>query len=120
MNFHAFVLDSNSNSEWAVRSEFWHEKSAIAEPRRRRRERRTSPLVLSGFGVSLRVENGTLLIRNGLTHFPHEREEFQFFKGQLNVPERIIVLDGNGSLSFSAVEWLHEQNVVLVKIGWDG
>jgi CRISPR-associated protein Cas1 len=30
------------------------------------------------------------------------------------------VLDGNGSLSFSVLDWLHEQNVVLVRIGWDG
>lgn len=113
-------LDQTDDLEWADRSEFWREYSSSLEPRRPKRERRSTPLILSGFGVSLRIENGALKIRNGFTHYPQQREEFRFFKGQLDVPERIIMLDGNGSLSFSVIEWLHEQNVVLVRIGWDG
>ena len=106
--------------EWAIRSEFWIDFARDQEPKRRKRERRNHPLILSGYGVSLNVEKGALLIRNGFTHYPQRREEFQFFKGQLDVPERIIMLDGNGSLSFSVMEWLDEQNIVLIRIGWDG
>lgn len=121
------MLDRAANSgppevtrEWAIRSEFWQQFSSSQQPRRPKRERRNHPLILSGYGVSLRIENGALEIRNGFTHYPQQREEFRFFRGQLDVPERIIMLDGDGSLSFSVIEWLQEQNIVLVRIGWDG
>jgi hypothetical protein len=48
-------------------------------------------------GMSLRVENGALLIRNGLSHYPQERETFRFFRGDLLLPSRIILLDGSGT-----------------------
>lgn len=113
-------IDVDDDLEWAERSNLWHEISTAAEPHRRKRERRNFPLILSGFGVALKVENGSLIIRNGFTHHPQKREEFRFFKGQLDVPERIIMFDGNGSLSFSVIDWLADQGVVFVRIGWDG
>lgn len=115
------LLNSNVDDlEWAARADYWRDFSTTSEPKRRKRERRNSPLILTGFGVTLKVENGALLIRNGFTHYPQQREEFRLFKGQLDVPKRIIMIGGNGTLSFSVIDWLSEQGVVLVRMGWDG
>jgi len=61
-------------------------------------------LILCGHGVSLRVEGGTLLIKNGFTHYPQQREEYRYFQGDLDRPARIIVLDGSGSISFDVLD----------------
>ena len=48
--------------------------------------------------MSLRIEGGALTIQNGLTHYPQQRETFRFFRGDLSLPERIILLDGSVSV----------------------
>lgn len=108
------------NDNWASRSEHWLNVARQAQRPRRRRERQQEPLMLCGHGVSLRVDGGTLLIRNGLTHFPQQREEFRFFKGDPAIPPRIIMLDGSGCVSFAMLDWLAEQRVPLVRISWQG
>jgi hypothetical protein len=70
--------------------------------------------------VSLRIDGGSLLIRNGLTHYPQKAETYRFFKGELAIPERIIMLDGTGSISFDVLAWLAEQRVSLIQINWKG
>lgn len=112
---HDFRLFEN----WAERNSHWQEQR---QPTRRRavRERSKSPLILCGHGVNLRIDRGTLLIHNGFTHYPQERETFRFFKGDLNLPPRIIMLDGSGNLSFDVISWLAGQNVPLVRIDWQG
>jgi CRISPR-associated endonuclease Cas1 len=105
---------------WAIRNEYWIAELQNGTKRRRLRERRKDPLILCGHGVSLRVDGGTLLIRNGLTHHPQQREEFRFFKGDPAIPPRIIMLDGSGCVSFDVLDWLAEQGVSLVRISWEG
>jgi CRISP-associated protein Cas1 len=105
---------------WSTRNEYWISEAARNTKKRRRRERRKEPLVLCGHGVSLRVDGGTLLIRNGLTHYPQQREEFRLFKGDPAIPPRIIMLDGSGCISFDVLDWLAEQRVPLVRISWQG
>jgi CRISPR-associated endonuclease Cas1 len=75
-------------------------------------------LVLAGHGVSLRIQGGALAIKNGLTHYPQKREELLFFRGDAELPERIILIDGSGSISFDVLSWLSEQDVSLVRIDW--
>ena len=87
---------------------------------RRRRERSKHALVLCGHGASLRVQAGTLLVRNGFTHYPQQREEFRYFRGDLDRPALIILLDGSGSISFDVLDWLAEQDVPLIRISWTG
>ena len=59
----------------------------LARPRsnavapRGKRQRRQEPLILCGHGVSLRVDKGSLLIRDGFTHYPQPEETYRFFKG---------------------------------------
>jgi CRISP-associated protein Cas1 len=111
-------LDDDHN--WRIRSELWNRRSSETASRRAKRERQREPLVLCGHGVSLRVEGGSLLIRNGLTDYPQKQELYHFFKGELAIPERIILLDGSGSISFDVLSWLAEQNVSLIRIDWRG
>jgi CRISPR-associated endonuclease Cas1 len=77
-------------------------------------------LILSGHGISLRIEGGSLTIRNGFTHYPQKQETYRFFKGELAIPHRIIILDGSGSISFDVLSWLAEQGVSLIRIDWRG
>jgi CRISP-associated protein Cas1 len=109
-----------NSSEWAQRSELWIAKARVAKPARRRRERSSEILTLVGHGISLRVDAGTLHIKNGLTHYPQRREEFRYFRGELNRPARIILLDGSGSISFDVLDWLAEQDIPLIRISWTG
>jgi hypothetical protein len=83
--------------------------------------------VLAGRGrmyfVSTRVSGrpsccGALTIRNGFTHHPQKQETYRFFKGETALPERIIMLDGSGSISFDVLAWLSEQRVSLIQINW--
>jgi CRISP-associated protein Cas1 len=40
--------------------------------------------------------------------------------GGVALPERIILLDGSGSISFDVLSWLAEQKVSLIRIDWMG
>jgi CRISPR-associated endonuclease Cas1 len=60
------------------------------------------------------------VIRNGFTHHPQKQETYRFFKGDADLPPRIIMLDGSGSITFDVLTWLNEQKVPLVKIDWTG
>ena len=77
-------------------------------------------MILAGHGVSLRIEAGTLVIRNGFTHYPQKQETYRFFKGDADLPPRIIMLDGSGSITFDVLTWLNQQKVPLVKVDWTG
>ena len=70
--------------------------------------------------MSLKVDKGTLLIRDGFTHWPQERVEHRLFKGARNLPPRIVMLDGSGSLSFDVISWLSAQNISLVRLTYQG
>ncbi|WP_171015143.1 CRISPR-associated endonuclease Cas1 [Methylocystis sp. B8] len=106
--------------DWAERCNLWAKRAQKTGSRRAARERPRQPLILSGHGVTLRVENGTLTIRNGFTHYPQKQEVIRFFKGELSIPERIIVLDGSGTVSFDVLSWLAEQRIDLIRIDWRG
>ena len=107
------------NPSWRDRCEFWN-LQARTETARKRRERSTEPLILCGHGVSLRVEAGTLVVKNGFTHYPQTQEVYRYFRGHHDCPSRIIVLDGSGALTFDVLDWLAEQDVPLIRINWKG
>lgn len=106
--------------EWTMRSEFWQSQFSKSGRKRRVRERNSRPLILTGHGASLRIENGALSIKQGFTHYPQKAEQFRFFKGDLNLPRMIMLLDGSGSISFDVLNWLGEQGVTLARIQWGG
>lgn len=106
---------------WETRSAFWKaETDARHRALRRVRERSADTLVLCGHGIALRVEAGTLLVKNGLTHYPQQQETHRYFRGDLDRPARIVVLDGSGHLTFDVLDWLAEQDVPLIRVTWTG
>jgi CRISP-associated protein Cas1 len=111
---------AGENTEWAERSEFWR----TLEPKKGRGQPRKfkyrEPLILCGHGIRLRVDHNTLLIRNGLTHYPQKAEEIRYFPGDPNLPDRIVILDGSGGISFDALNWIAEQRIEFIRLDWRG
>jgi len=103
------IIENASNSEWAK-----------LQKSRKLRERNPNPLILSGHGNSMRIDKGTLLIKEGFTHYPQKPIEHRYFKGDLELMKTIMLLDGSGSLSFDVLSWLSEQSVALIRIKWNG
>jgi CRISP-associated protein Cas1 len=114
------TLPVGDDFDWLRRTQMWQKRALGFTHGRAKRERPRTPLILSGHGVSLRIENGALSIRNGLTHYPQKQEIYRYFKGEPSIPERIVMLDGSGSVSFDVLSWLSEQDVSLIRIDWRG
>jgi CRISP-associated protein Cas1 len=104
---------------WEARSAYWLKHGQQSKPRRRR-ERETRPLVLTGHGLSIRVDKGCLLVRDGHTHYPSEERLSRFFNGALDIPPVIIAVDGSGEITMDALDWLATQSVPLIRLRWDG
>src|SRR5262249_22100424 len=105
------------DSGWAERCAHWLrvpiEKKKRGNPARRHVN---LPLVLTGHGMSLRIDNGALVVRNGFTHYPQTVDERRYFRGDRKSPSRIIAVDGSGSISFDVLAWLSEQEIPLIQI----
>jgi CRISP-associated protein Cas1 len=108
------------DTQWATRCGMWQARLEKASARRTKRAKAQPALVLAGHGVSMRVENGALIIQNGFTHYPQKREIIRYFRGDAALPERIILLDGSGSISFDVLSWLAEQKINLIRTDWKG
>jgi CRISPR-associated endonuclease Cas1 len=106
--------------EWSQRCAYW--LNSRTEKRRPGRAPRhiNEPLVLTGHGMRLHVDNGTLVVRNGFTHYPQALDERRYFPGDRRRPSRIIVVDGSGSLTFDVMTWLASQKIPLIRIDWRG
>lgn len=114
------LRDEEDDAAWADRSELWAGRYDRANSLRSKRERPRQPLILTGHGASLRIDGGALLIRNGFTHYPQKPTIYRFFKGEPAIPNRIIMLDGTGNISFDVLSWLAEQDVSLIRVDWRG
>jgi CRISPR-associated endonuclease Cas1 len=114
------MIENVDDVDWATRSNMWRNRLEKASSRRTKRAKASPALTLAGHGVSLRIEGGALAIKNGFTHYPQTRETYRYFRGDISLPERIILLDGNGSISFDVLSWLAQQNVSLIQIKWNG
>jgi CRISPR-associated endonuclease Cas1 len=106
--------------DWAFRAENWITELPKLQKTRLRRQRNPNPLILAGHGVSLRIDKGTLVIKEGFTHYPQKQIEHRYFPGDLELPRIIMLLDGSGSLSFDVLSWLSEQGTSLVRVKYDG
>lgn len=116
----ARIDPSKDDIDWADRSAYWQEQS-IWRPRHPHQKRKhRNPLVLGGHGVRLRIDRGSLYIANGFTHYPQKREEWRFFAGHPDLPSRIVVVDGDGSITFDVLAWLSTQRIPLVQVNWQG
>lgn len=112
--------EASDDREWAERSTFWQQQASW-RPRQARQKRKVrSPLVLGGHGVRLRIDRGSLFVQDGFTHYPQQREEWRFFPGHPDLPSRIVVVDGDGSVTFDVLAWLSAQGIPLVQVNWRG
>lgn len=105
---------------WAERCRNWAKPLLEKRGPSARQRRVHTPLVLTGHGLGLRVDQGTLLIKDGFTHHPQSQAVYRFFPRDRKMPSRIIIVDGNGNVTLDALSWLAEQNVPLVRIDWRG
>ena len=101
-----------TGSEWLEPFDRWAPKE--------RRTHDRQPLILSGHGIGLRVNHGALEVRNGFTHHPQQREEWRFFPGDWRLPSRIVVLDGDGGITFDVLAWLSAQRIPFIQMNWLG
>lgn len=104
---------------WPARSEYWRTYEPVKRGRKKKYRFR-EPLILCGHGAGVRVDHDTLLVRNGFTHHPQKEEKFRFFPGDPNLPDRIIILDASGGISFDALNWMADQKIGLVQLDWRG
>jgi CRISPR-associated protein Cas1 len=117
----AAIAGENADDAWAERGEYWLKKlNPVPQYKARKRRIIHKPLILSGHGIRLRVDRDTLLITCGFTHYPQKSEEYRFFVGDRQLPSRIVILDGDGSITFDALQWLSLQGVPLVQLDWRG
>src|ERR1700688_2537240 len=108
------------DTAWRDRRGYW--TAPPTERKRRSRPARHSdqPLILTGHGIRLRVDQGCLLVKNGFTHYPQAVEEHRFFPADREKPARIIIIDGNGSISLDVLSWLTTHDIPLVRLDWRG
>jgi CRISPR-associated protein Cas1 len=113
-------ISETEDDAWAARNEHWLARTAQPGTGNRKRKSARKPLILTGHGIRLRVDHGALLIQDGFTHYPQQRKEFRFFPGDWRTPSRIALVDGSGGLSFDVLDWLHFQEIELIRINWSG
>jgi hypothetical protein len=82
-------VNALDDREWAERSRHWGDRSTRRKDKRVWRQPSSDPLILAGHGVSFQIEAGTLLVRNGFTHYQQKQEIYRFFKGDADLPPRI-------------------------------
>lgn len=109
----------SDDTDWADRSEYWTNYRTSTRGASKKFKYR-EPLILCGYGVNVRVDHNTLLVRNGFTHYPQKAEQFRYFPGDANLPDRIVILDASGGISFDALNWMSEQQIELVQLDWRG
>ncbi len=110
------VVDSN----WAVRGDHWIANQPKPRVWSNQRRNLRAPLVLTGHGISFRVNHGALEVKNGFTHHPQKQEEWRFFRGDQARPSRILLLDGDGKITLDVLAWLSEQDVPLIQLDYRG
>ena len=109
---------TQSDDERAVRATIQarrseqHRDQSTAPARLRRRG---TVLVVDGHGISLAVERGRLLVRDGAGRNRRERSFGKVTHGL----GRVVVVGGTGLISLAALSWLRDQGVPLITLDHD-
>lgn len=81
-----------------------------------RDQRDSAILIVDGYGISLSVIRGHLLIRDGLGQ--HRRER-RLPRAQRTV-SRIVIIGHTGHLTLEAIRWCHDTGIAVVNLDSDG
>lgn len=79
-------------------------------------EVRHGTLTLSGNGFDVRVDGGTLRVRDGAHG---EYKDVRFHRATCGI-ERVVVTRPDGAISFAATKWLHGIGAAIAQLDWDG
>src|SRR5436309_2485675 len=71
-------------------------------------------IVLSGYGVSISVERGHLVLSDGVGN---ERRHGRF--SRVHKIKRLIVIGHSGFVSFDAVRWLKDTGIHFLQMDYD-
>ena len=107
------------SSEWFSRSEYWRHFRPIKRGQPKKFKYR-EPLILCGHGARLNIDPWSILIPDGFTHYPQKPKIIRLFPGDPNLPDRIVMLDGSGGISFDALKWMIEQEITFIQLNWRG
>ena len=108
-------------AEWTERGVYWLGAVArIDRPTSNQRRNLRRPLTVAGHGARLYVERGSLVVWGGFSHYPQAREIWRFWPGDQRRPSRLFLLDGSGSITFDALDWLAQQDVPLIRLDYRG
>ncbi len=72
-------------------------------------------MVLSGYGISLQVDNGYLVVKDG---FGRQIRKSSFHK--ITKIKWVVIHGVSGFITLAALKWLHEIGASIVHVGWDG
>ena len=90
MTYTDAAIKNDKADEWAERGDYWLQQvnPALSYNDRKRRHLHL-PLILSGHGVRLKVDRGTLLIQCGYTHYPQKPESYRYFPRDICKPPHL-------------------------------
>ena len=74
-----------------------------------------SVIVLSGYRISVNVNNGMLSLSDGIGN---ERREGRFSRAQRSF-NRLIIIGHSGYISLEAVKWLNDTGIAFAQIDYD-
>jgi CRISPR-associated endonuclease Cas1 len=114
------VVSDPREDSWAERAEHWITNQPKPRIWSNQRRNLRAPLVLTGHGISFRVNHGALEVKNGFTHYPQKQEEWRFFRGDQARPSRILLVDGDGKITLDVLAWLSEQDIPLIQLDYRG
>jgi CRISPR-associated endonuclease Cas1 len=73
-------------------------------------------LVVDGYGLTLSVDRGHLLIRDGLGRLRRER---RLPRAQRTV-QRIVILGHTGHITLEAIRWCHDTGIAIIQLDVNG
>jgi CRISPR-associated protein Cas1 len=103
------LIDGQSYVEVAIE----YEKSAD------RLASESGTIILAGSEVRVNVRNRALNLHQGRTHVPQEETDYTLWAGTHNI-KRLIILSGDGYITFDAIEWCRMQNIDILMLDGDG
>src|SRR5205814_454542 len=72
--------------------------------------------VLSGYGVSVAVERGHLVLSDGIGN---ERRSARLSRVEATALQRLIVIGYSGFISFEAVRFLNDTGIAFIQLDYD-